>query len=79
MQAVAADRIDDMTALAADFPGWHIWRIRSASGRATGWNATRKGRAPRDGRALPMVAEADASALRSVLGQQEALTRARAA
>jgi len=79
MQAVAADRVDDMTALAADFPGWHIWRSRSPSGRETGWNATRMGRAPRDGGALPMLAEADASALRSVLGQQETLTRASAA
>jgi hypothetical protein len=76
MQAVVADRVDDMTALAADFPGWHIWRSRSASGRETGWNATRKGRAPRDGGAHPMLIEADASALRSALGQQEALTRA---
>jgi hypothetical protein len=75
MQAVVADRIDDMTALAADFPGWHIWRSRSESARETGWNATRKGRAPRDGGALRMLAEADASALRSALGQQEALTR----
>jgi hypothetical protein len=76
MQAVVADRIDDMTALAADFPGWHIWRSRSPSGRETGWNATRKGRAPRDGGALSMLVEADAGALRSALGQQEALTQA---
>lgn len=79
MQAVAANRIDDMTALAAEFPGWHIWRSRSPSGQETGWNATRKGRPPRDGGALPMPAEADASSLRSALGQQEALTRAGAA
>jgi hypothetical protein len=79
MQAVAANRIDDMTALAAEFPGCHIWRGRSPSGREPGWNATRKGRAPRDGGALPMLAENDAGALRSALGQQEALTRASAA
>jgi hypothetical protein len=79
MQAVVADRVDDLTALAADFPGWHIWRSRSASGRETGWNATRKGRAPRDGGALPILAEAEADALRFALGQQEALTRVGAA
>jgi hypothetical protein len=79
MQAVAADRIGDMTALAADFPGWHVWRSRSCSGRETGWNATRKGHCTRTGGALPILAEADAGALRSALGQQEALTRARAA
>ena len=79
MQAVVADRTDDMTALAADFPGWHIWRGRSSSGRETGWNATRKGRASRNVGALPMLAEADAGTLRSALGQQEALTRTEAA
>lgn len=68
-----------MAALAADFPGWHIWRSRSLSGRATGWNATRKTRAPRGDGALPMLAEADAGALRCALGQQKALRREDAA
>ena len=76
MQAV---HIDDMTALAADFPGWHVWRSRSLSGRETGWNATRRGRFPRLAGALPMVAAPDAESLRSALGQQEALRREAAA
>lgn len=64
-----------MTALAADFPGWHIWRSRSTSGRDTGWNATRKDRGPRIAGALRTLAEADADTLRSALGQQETLRR----
>jgi hypothetical protein len=75
MQAEATVRADDMAALTADFPGWHIWRSRSQSGRDVGWNATRKGRAPRDVGVLSMLAEADAGALRSALAQQEALRR----
>ena len=59
-----------MATLAADFPGWHIWRSRSMSGRETGWNATRKGRFPRLAGSLPMLAAADAAALRSALAQQ---------
>jgi hypothetical protein len=79
MQALVANDVDDLTALAADFPGWHIWRSRSQSGRETGWNATRKGRFPRSAGALPIVGAADAGALRSALGQQEALRRESAA
>jgi len=71
--------IDVMTVLALDFPGWHVWRSRSASGRETGWHATRKGRRPRLSGALPMVSAADAAALRSSLAQQEALSREAAA
>lgn len=38
--------------LAADFPGWHIWRGRTEAGAPCGWYATRLGkcRAARDGR-----------------------------
>lgn len=73
MQAETTARSDDMAAIAADFPGWHIWRSRSLSGRETGWNATRKGRFPRLAGSLPMLASTDATGLRSALGQQEAL------
>lgn len=79
MQVAVANDTDDMAALAADFRSWHIWRSRSPSGRETGWNATRKGRAPRDAGALLMLGEADVRALRSALGQQEALRREAAA
>jgi hypothetical protein len=79
MHAVATEDPDDRTALAADFPGWHVWRSRSQSGRETGWNATRRGRGPQLAGALPMVAAADAGSLRSALGQQEALRREAAA
>jgi hypothetical protein len=79
MQAAVTDHIDDIASLAADFPGWHIWRSRSQSGRETGWNGTRKGRFSRVVGALPMLAAADAGGLRSALGRQEALRREDAA
>jgi hypothetical protein len=66
--------LDEMAALAADFPAWHIWRSRGTSGTETDWNATRKGRG--HGRApgmLPRLTAASPAALRALLGQQEAL------
>jgi hypothetical protein len=66
--------LDDMAALAADFPAWHIWRSRGSSGTETGWNATRKGR--RRGAVpgtLPRLTAASPASLRALLGQQEAL------
>lgn len=79
MQALLAD---DMAALAADFPAWHIWRTRSASGAETDWNATRRRRLSRDGAAagkLPRLTAASPASLRALLGQQEALNQDRAA
>jgi hypothetical protein len=72
MQAAVTD---DMAALAAEFPGWHIWRSRSLSGRETGWNATRKGRPARTAGVPGILAAGSAEALRSLLVQQEALRR----
>lgn len=65
---------DDMAALAADFPGWHIWRTRGSSGAETDWNATRKGRKRGAGAGmLTRVTAPSAPSLRAILGQQEAL------
>ncbi len=64
---------DELAALAADFPGWHIWRSRVASGADAGWRATRKKRqAGKPGR----LAAADAAGLRGQLAQQEVLVAA---
>lgn len=74
--------LDDMAAPAADFPGWHIWRTRAASGGETDWNATRRRRLSRDGAAagkLPRLTAASPTSLRALLGQQEALNQDRAA
>jgi hypothetical protein len=59
---------DDLAALAAGFPAWHIWRGRSAAGRETDWHATHK--RPGDRRRLTAP---DAEGLRALLAWQEAL------
>jgi hypothetical protein len=64
---------DDLAVIGADFPGWHIWRGRSASGRETDWHATSKRR--EDGKRMRLAA-ADAAGLRALLAQEEALVAA---
>jgi hypothetical protein len=66
----------ELAALAAEFPGWHIWRGRSASGRETDWNATSSLR--RNGKRRRLSAP-DAAALRALLAQDEALRAGAAA
>jgi hypothetical protein len=66
---------DDMAALAAEFPGWHIWRSRSASGAESGWRATRKRRRHARGNGARLAAPSPA-ALRALLAREEALTAA---
>jgi hypothetical protein len=56
-----------MAAIAAEFPGWHIWRSRSARGTETGWHATRK-----HGGIVARLAAADAEGLREQLAAHEA-------
>jgi hypothetical protein len=63
---------NDMATLAADFPGWHVWRGRSGTGKETDWHATASRQLRRAG-ALGRLTAADARALRALLGQQEAL------
>jgi hypothetical protein len=65
---------DDMAAIAADFPGWHVWRGRSGSGAQTDWHATARRPLRRTG-TLGRLTAPDASGLRALLGQQEALRR----
>lgn len=67
---------DELAALAAGSPGWHIWRSRSESGRETDWNATRGDRrAPGAAGLAVRLTAPDAASLRSLLEQQEALRR----
>jgi hypothetical protein len=65
---------DDMATLAADFPGWHVWRGRSGTGALTDWHATAS-RALRRAGTLGRLTAADARGLRALLGQQQALRR----
>ena len=68
--------LDDIAALSADYPAWHIWRSRDNSGNESDWNATRKG--SRRGGApgtLPRLTAANAATLRALLRQQEALSQ----
>jgi hypothetical protein len=62
---------DDLTALAAQYTGWHIWRGRSAAGRETDWHATSRRRV--SGRCVRLTA-ADAPGLRVLLALNEALS-----
>jgi len=68
----------EMAALAADFPGWHVWRGRSGSGAEAEWHATAR-RAVRKPGALGRLAAPTSPGLRALLGQQEALRREQAA
>ena len=63
---------NELAALATEFPGWHIWRGRSADGRETDWHATSRRR--RNGKRRKLAA-LDAAALYALLAQDEALTR----
>ena len=68
---------DDLAALAAEFPGWHIWRSRSANGAETGWRATRKRqRGVRIAGTAARLAAASPTVLRALLAQEEALIAA---
>jgi hypothetical protein len=69
---------DDVAALAADFPGWHVWRGRSRSGAETDWHAT-AGRRLRKTGTLGRLTASDAPGLRALLGQQETLRQELAA
>lgn len=79
MQAVVTD---ELAALAADYPAWHIWRGRSSSGAEVGWHATRH---PRPGRPalppglLPALAAGSAGSLHAQLEQQEVMEKELAA
>jgi hypothetical protein len=63
--------------LAAEFPGWHIWRGRDAAGRDTDWHATRRARlapAEASGGMLARLSAGSAGSLREQLWQQQAIT-----
>lgn len=65
---------DDMAALVAGYPGWHVWRGRSSSGALSGWHATAT-RSLRHPGIPGRLTAPDAPGLRALLGQQEALRR----
>jgi hypothetical protein len=65
-----------LAVLAADFPGWHVWRSRDSRGRDDGWNATRRrkpGRGAVSAGVLGRVTACSSTALRSLLEQQRAV------
>ena len=68
----------DAAALAAEFPGWHVWRSRDSRGRDDGWNATRR-RKPRPvpgNGTLGRVSAGSERELRALLVQQHAVSTA---
>jgi hypothetical protein len=64
---------EPLAGLAADFPGWHIWRGRDGRGSHKGWYATRQRRLRaaelNAGLAATLNAD-DAETLRGLLAQQ---------
>jgi hypothetical protein len=62
-----------LAALAADFPGWHVWRSRDGRGRESDWNATRRRmRRPVQPGIVRRLTAADTDGLRGLLEQQRA-------
>ena len=62
--------------LAADFPGWHIWRGRDGRGADKGWYATRQRRlsaAELDAGLAATLSADDAGSLRGRLAQQQVI------
>jgi hypothetical protein len=68
----------EMATLAADFPGWHVWRGRSGNGAEAEWHATAHPAARKPG-TLGRLAAPNAPGLRALLGRQGALRRELAA
>jgi hypothetical protein len=72
----------ELAGLAAEFPGWHVWRSRDGRGRDAGWNATRR-RRPGPGAlaagVLGKVAADGPAELRAQLEQQHAIETREAA
>ncbi|HTU06831.1 MAG TPA: hypothetical protein VMG13_14865 [Trebonia sp.] len=71
-------RTDDkaLAGLAADFPGWHMWRSRDTRGRDASWNATRRrrpGRGALGAGVLGRLTADSAAGLRGQLEQQRAV------
>ena len=63
--------------IAANFPGWHIWRGRNHCGDDTDWHATRRQRltsAQIDAGVLATLTAGSPASLRALLDQQEAVT-----
>ncbi|MGH3420048.1 MAG: hypothetical protein ACRDOD_10725 [Streptosporangiaceae bacterium] len=62
--------------LAAEFPGWHIWRGRDGRGADQGWFATRRRRPTAAEAATGLVvtlSAGDAMSLRGMLAQQQVI------
>lgn len=64
---------EPLSDLAADFPGWHVWRGRDGRGSHRGWYATRQRRlraAELDAGLANTLSADDAETLRGQLAQQ---------
>ena len=65
-----------MADLAAEFPGWHIWRGRDGRGADQGWFATRRRRLSAaeaaEGLAATLSA-GDAASLHAMLARQQVI------
>jgi hypothetical protein len=62
--------------LAAEFPGWHIWRGRDGRGADQGWFATRRRRptaAEATAGLVVTLSAGDAMSLRGMLAQQQVI------
>jgi hypothetical protein len=63
-----------LTALAAGYPGWHIWRGRDGRGTDKGWYATRRGQRltaqELDAGLAATLSADDAASLQDLLTQQ---------
>jgi hypothetical protein len=62
--------------LAAEFPGWHVWRGRDGRGIEQGWFATRRRRLSAADTAAGLavtLSAGDAMALHSMLKQQHVI------
>jgi hypothetical protein len=65
-----------LASLAAEYPGWHVWRGRNGRGADEGWFATRRRRLPAAGAAAGLVATlsaGDATSLEDMLEQQRVI------
>jgi hypothetical protein len=70
-----------LASVAAEYPGWHVWRGRNGRGTDEGWFATRRRRLPAAGSAPGLVATlsaGDAESLQSLLEQQRVIEEQRA-
>jgi hypothetical protein len=65
-----------LAGLAAEFPGWHVWRGRDGRGADQGWYATRRRRLSATQAAAGLAATlsaGDPESLQAMLAQQQVI------